>query len=275
MSAEAFDLHSFDPAPSLPNRSLASDLDLGVTPLAIEGRTIQFPLDRLRGIPPTGDREGGFVAGAFVAGPFAVPWRRTVALGLKRLIDVVGASLGLVVLSPLLLTILLLVAVFDGYPTLFSQVRVGRDGRHFRLYKFRTMVTDAEARLESVRHLNERSRVAFKAANDPRVTALGRWLRRTSIDELPQLWNVLTGSMSLVGPRPPLTREVVEYETWHRRRLTMKPGITGLWQVEARTDPDFDRWVARDLAYIDGWSIWLDLRILARTIPAVLKCDGR
>jgi Sugar transferases involved in lipopolysaccharide synthesis len=193
---------------------------------------------------------------------------------MKRLIDILGAFLGLVILSPLLLAIALLVYVFDGSPILFRQTRVGLHGRRFTLYKFRTMVSDAEERLDAVKHLNERSRVAFKAANDPRITPLGQWLRKTSLDELPQLWNVLVASMSLVGPRPPLTREVVEYETWHRRRLIMKPGITGLWQVEARADPDFDRWVARDLSYIDGWSIWLDLKILARTIPAVLKCEG-
>ncbi len=104
---------------------------------------------------------------------------------------------------------------------------------------------------------------------------MGRWLRKTSIDELPQLWNVLNGSMSLVGPRPPLPGEVVEYDIWHRRRLSMKPGVTGLWQVEARQDADFDRWVERDLVYIDGWSIWLDLKILLRTVPAVLAREGR
>ena len=142
-------------------------------------------------------------------------------------------------------------------------------------YKFRSMVPDAEDRLHEVRHLNERSESAFKATDDPRITRVGRFLRRTSIDELPQLWNVLTGSMSLVGPRPPLPEEVDEYDIWHRRRLSMKPGITGLWQVEARHDPDFDRWVEHDLVYIDDWSIWLDLKILARTLPAMLVHGGR
>jgi lipopolysaccharide/colanic/teichoic acid biosynthesis glycosyltransferase len=143
------------------------------------------------------------------------------------------------------------------------------------MYKFRTMVADAEARLEEVKHLNERNGAAFKARNDPRMTAFGQWLRKTSIDELPQLWNVLVGSMSLVGPRPPLPHEVAEYDIWHRRRLSMKPGITGLWQVEARHEPDFDRWVEHDLLYIDGWSIWLDLKILAKTLPALLAHGGR
>ena len=143
------------------------------------------------------------------------------------------------------------------------------------MHKFRSMVTNAEQQLDEIAHLNERSRVTFKASNDPRITPVGRWLRRTSIDELPQLWNVLTGTMSLVGPRPPLEREVEEYDVWHRRRLSMKPGITGLWQVEARHDPDFDRWVEHDLVYIDGWSIWLDLKILLRTLPALVTHGGR
>ena len=163
----------------------------------------------------------------------------------------------------------------EGSPILFRQTRVGFHGRPFTIYKFRTMIPDAEEQLDAVRHLNERDRVAFKATNDPRITPLGRWLRKTSIDELPQLWNVLTGSMSLVGPRPPLPAEVIEYDIWHRRRLSMKPGITGLWQVEARHEPDFDRWVERDLIYIDGWSIWLDIKILAKTLPAVVAHGGR
>jgi lipopolysaccharide/colanic/teichoic acid biosynthesis glycosyltransferase len=137
------------------------------------------------------------------------------------------------------------------------------------------MVVDAEARLDEVRHLNERSGAAFKAANDPRMTSIGRWLRKTSVDELPQLWNVLTGSMSLVGPRPPLPDEVATYDIWHRRRLSMKPGITGVWQVEARHEPSFDSWVQHDLVYIDGWSIWLDFKILLKTIPALVTHGGR
>jgi lipopolysaccharide/colanic/teichoic acid biosynthesis glycosyltransferase len=137
------------------------------------------------------------------------------------------------------------------------------------------MVPDAESRLEEVRHLNQRNGIVFKAADDPRVTLLGRTLRATSIDELPQLWNVLRGDMSLVGPRPPLVGEVAVYDVWHRRRLSMKPGITGLWQVEARHEPEFDRWVERDLAYIDRWSLMLDLKILARTVPAVVTRTGK
>jgi lipopolysaccharide/colanic/teichoic acid biosynthesis glycosyltransferase len=123
--------------------------------------------------------------------------------------------------------------------------------------------------------LNEIRGHAFKLTADPRVTRVGRWLRRTSLDELPQLWNVLRGEMSLVGPRPPLVSEVQGYDVWHRRRLSMKPGMTGLWQVRARTERDFDRWVETDLEYIDSWSLWLDLRIILRTIPAVLNREGR
>jgi lipopolysaccharide/colanic/teichoic acid biosynthesis glycosyltransferase len=168
-----------------------------------------------------------------------------------------------------------LIAVRDGGPIVYGQTRVGLHGRPFTIYKFRTMVPDADARLDEVQHLNERSGALFKAAADPRVTATGRWLRRTSIDELPQLWNVLVGDMSLVGPRPPLPAEVAEYDVWHRRRLSMKPGMTGLWQVEARNDPEFERLVEHDLSYIDGWTIWLDFKILARTLPALLSNGGR
>jgi lipopolysaccharide/colanic/teichoic acid biosynthesis glycosyltransferase len=200
---------------------------------------------------------------------------REVGLIVKRLIDIVGAVTGLVVLSPLLLITGLVMLVREGSPVLFRQTRIGLHGRPFTIYKLRTMVRGAEEKLDEVRHLNERDRVTFKASHDPRITTVGRWLRKTSIDELPQLWNVLNGSMSLVGPRPPLPGEVVEYDIWHRRRLSMKPGVTGLWQVEARQDADFDRWVERVLVYIDGWSIWLDLKILLRTVPAVLAREGR
>jgi lipopolysaccharide/colanic/teichoic acid biosynthesis glycosyltransferase len=133
----------------------------------------------------------------------------------------------------------------------------------------------AEERLTELMELNEIRGHAFKLTADPRVTRVGRWLRRTSLDELPQLWNVFRGEMSLVGPRPPLVSEVQGYDVWHRRRLSMKPGMTGLWQVRARTEQDFDRWVETDLEYIDSWSLWLDLRIILRTIPAVLNREGR
>ena len=178
-------------------------------------------------------------------------------------------------LSPLLLAIAVAIRLRDGPPVLFRQTRVGVNGRPFTINKFRTMVPDAEAHLAEVRHLNQRNGIVFKAADDPRVTRLGRTLRATSLDELPQFWNVLKGEMSLVGPRPPLVGEVAEYDVWHRRRLSMKPGITGLWQVEARLEPEFDRWVERDLIYIDRWSLLLDLKILLRTVPAIIGRTGK
>ena len=151
---------------------------------------------------------------------------------------------------------------------LFRQERVGLHGRRFDVIKFRTMTTDAESRFAEVASRSEVRGAAFKLTDDPRITPTGVFLRRTSLDELPQLWNVLRGEMSLVGPRPALPREVDGYDLWHRRRLSMKPGITGLWQVSARRSPAFDDWAQLDLSYIDRWSLWLDLTILARTIPA-------
>jgi exopolysaccharide biosynthesis polyprenyl glycosylphosphotransferase len=159
-------------------------------------------------------------------------------------------------------------------PVLFRQVRCGLNGRHFTLVKFRTMYADAEERLPEISHLNEMSGPVFKASNDPRLTWVGRVLRRLSIDELPQLWNVIVGDMSLVGPRPPLPEEVSRYEPWQRRRLSMKPGLTCLWQISGRSEVDFDRWMELDLKYIDTWSPMLDVKILLKTVPAVLSGRG-
>jgi lipopolysaccharide/colanic/teichoic acid biosynthesis glycosyltransferase len=153
----------------------------------------------------------------------------------------------------------------------FRQTRVGLHGRPFRMVKFRTMVPDAELRRAELILLNEISGPAFKLHQDPRITRVGRILRRASLDELPQFWNVLRGQMSIVGPRPPLPDEVAGYDLWHRRRLSMKPGITGLWQVSARLEEEFDRWVELDLRYIDRWSLWLDVKIMLRTVPAMLS----
>lgn len=193
----------------------------------------------------------------------------------KRLVDLVVSVVGLVVLSPLLLLIAVAIALSSRGPVLYRQTRCGLNGRRFTLYKFRTMVADADRHLDEVAHLNEVHGPAFKARRDPRVTRVGRILRRFSLDELPQLANVLVGHMSLVGPRPPLPEEVERYERWQRRRLSMKPGITGLWQVSGRAAlDDFNHWIALDLAYIDQWSLWLDLKILAKTVPAVLSARG-
>jgi exopolysaccharide biosynthesis polyprenyl glycosylphosphotransferase len=236
-----------------------------------EGKTVRVPVDPVEELLPGAIQEefDGFVVRSLVH-----DGQREVGLLLKRVIDIIGAAFGLMILSPLLIGVAAAIRLTEGSPVLFSQTRVGLHGREFAMLKFRTMVPNADNMLAEVLHLNERSGAAFKAKDDPRVTKIGRFLRRTSIDELPQLWNVLTGSMSLVGPRPPLPREVAEYDIWHRRRLSMKPGITGLWQVEARHEPDFDRWVEHDLVYIDGWSLWLDFKILLRTVPALFAHGG-
>ena len=197
------------------------------------------------------------------------------ALVAKRVIDVSAAALGMVLLLPLLAGIALAVYLTDGRPIFYRQERVGLQGRRFSLVKFRSMIRDADGMVDELQGQNEVNGHAFKMSSDPRVTRVGRFLRRSSLDELPQLWNVLVGEMSLVGPRPPLPREVAAYDIWHRRRLSMKPGITGLWQIEGRNLAEFDRWVQMDLEYIDRWSPWLDIQILLRTIPAVIRAEGR
>ena len=200
---------------------------------------------------------------------------RDLELALKRIIDIVGAAVGLIVLSPLLLAIALAIRLRDGSPVLFRQVRIGRHGRPFTIYKFRTMQPDAEERFSQVSASSDTKGAAFKMRDDPRVTPLGRFLRSSSMDELPQLINVLKGEMSLVGPRPAPPREVDQYDMWHRRRLSMRPGMTGLWQVKARLDDHFDDRAQLDLKYIDQWTFWTDLSILARTVPALLLARGR
>jgi exopolysaccharide biosynthesis polyprenyl glycosylphosphotransferase len=196
---------------------------------------------------------------------------RLLGLGTKRVVDIVLAAGALVLLAPVLGVAAAAVWLGDRDGILFSQVRVGRHGRTFRMFKFRTMIPDAEAQLGDLAAANEINGPAFKLKEDPRVTRVGRILRRTSIDELPQFWNVLRGEMSIVGPRPPILQEVAGYDLWHRRRLSMKPGITGLWQVSARLEAEFDRWVELDLRYIDKWSLWLDLKIMVRTFPAMVS----
>jgi exopolysaccharide biosynthesis polyprenyl glycosylphosphotransferase len=194
---------------------------------------------------------------------------------LKRCLDVTVAFTALLLLSPFLLLTALLIALTSTGPVLFVQRRVGLHKREFPIYKFRTMVVDAEQKQRDVEHLNEVSGPVFKISNDPRVTTLGRLLRKTSIDELPQLINVLKGDMSLVGPRPLPVRDYEGFsQDWQRRRFSVRPGITCLWQVSGRSSIAFDKWMELDLQYIDRWSLWLDLRILVRTIPAVLKGVG-
>jgi exopolysaccharide biosynthesis polyprenyl glycosylphosphotransferase len=192
----------------------------------------------------------------------------------KDLVDRVGSAFLLVLFGPVLLGVALCVRLTSRGPVLFRQVRVGRDGREFRIFKFRSMYVDAEARLAELRHLNEHDGVLFKIRDDPRVTPVGRWLRRFSLDELPQLLNVAAGQMSLVGPRPPLPVEVAAYATDVRRRLAVKPGMTGLWQVSGRSDLPWEEAVRLDLRYVENWSLSLDLVILLRTMTAVVRSSG-
>ena len=196
-------------------------------------------------------------------------------LVVKRLIDIAGAGLVLAVLAPLLVAVAVVIRLDSRGAALFVQKRVGLGGHRFRLFKFRTMVVDAQARLAELEAHNEVDGAAFKMKNDPRVTRLGRILRRFSIDELPQFFNVLTGDMSLVGPRPLPVRDVERFDApWLHRRFTVKPGLTCLWQVNGRHDVDFQHWMELDLQYVDHWSLSLDWHILARTMPAVLRGVG-
>ena len=198
----------------------------------------------------------------------------TAGLVVKRIIDLLGAAAGLTLCSPLLVVVALLIKFDSPGPVLYIAQRAGRKGLRFNCYKFRTMVSDADRLKESLRHKNERSGPIFKIADDPRITRLGRFLRRSSLDELPQLWNVLRGEMSLVGPRPHPVDEFAAYELSHLGRLDVTPGLTGLWQISARRDPSFDRAMALDREYIGTWSLGLDLQILLKTVVAVARGSG-
>jgi exopolysaccharide biosynthesis polyprenyl glycosylphosphotransferase len=193
---------------------------------------------------------------------------------LKRMLDIAVSSVALVMLSPVLLAIAIAVRGDSSGPIFYLSERIGKKGRVFPCIKFRTMVSDAERRRAEILHMNERDSVLFKITNDPRITRTGRILRKYSLDELPQLVNVLRGDMSLVGPRPPIASEVKRYELNHLRRLDVVPGITGLWQVQARQDPSFDSYISLDTAYIENWSLWLDIKILVRTVGVVVTGTG-
>ena len=195
-------------------------------------------------------------------------------LAVKRLADIVISAILLVLLSPLFLLFALLIKRSSPGPVFFSQIRSTRHGRTFPMYKFRTMVANAEALRETLAAQNEVSGPVFKIKNDPRVTPVGRFLRRYSLDELPQLWNVLRGDMSLVGPRPPIPAEVEQYEPWQRRRLSMRSGCTCLWQVGGRNALSFEDWMRLDLQYIDNWSLFLDFKILLQTFSAMIRGTG-
>lgn len=212
----------------------------------------------------------GDVATYAMAGGFGA--RRL--LWLKRGIDIAGSGIGLILLAPLMLGIAAAVKLTSSGPILFRQVRVGVNGRLFNMFKFRSMVKNAEAIRAQLADKNEQAGPVFKMKGDPRITPIGRFLRRYSLDELPQLINVLRGDMSLVGPRPPIPSEVMQYDWWQRRRLSVRPGLTCTWQVSGRNAIGFEQWMEMDLAYIDGWNLALDMKIMAKTVKEVMRGGG-
>ena len=197
------------------------------------------------------------------------------AMVIKRVMDIVGSGIGLVLLSPLLLLTALAIKIEDPKGGIFfGQERSGLYGRPFKMWKFRSMVSNAEELKSQLETQNEMDGPVFKIKQDPRITRVGRLIRKTSIDELPQLWNVFVGNMSLVGPRPPIPKEVEQYERWQMRRLSMRPGITCIWQVSGRNNIDFETWMKLDLQYIDNWTLFLDIKLLLKTVPVVLLRQG-
>ena len=237
----------------------AHGVDLRVVPEMYDGLTWNSPIEYI---------------GQFPTIPLHCGHVPEIGLLLKRALDVVLSSLVLMVLSPVLLLIAIAIKLDSRGSVFYVSERLGKKGRVFRCFKFRTMVLDAEKRRADVMHMNERDGVLFKITNDPRVTRLGGILRKYSLDEFPQFFNVLRGDMSVVGPRPPLASEVREYKLSHLRRLDVTPGITGLWQVQGRQDPSFDSYVSLDVRYIESWSILLDLKIILRTIGVVFSGTG-
>ncbi|MBI2886697.1 MAG: sugar transferase [Chloroflexi bacterium] len=230
-----------------------------IVPDLFEMSLSQVDVEDLRGIPVIGVKDVSISSSNLL---------------LKRALDVALAGLLSLALAPLWLLIALAIKLDSPGPVFFVQTRLGKNGRPFPALKFRSMRVDSEALLPRLQSHNEATGPLFKMRNDPRVTRVGHWLRRSSLDELPQLWNVLRGEMSLVGPRPPLPSEVEQYQEWHRKRLTVAPGLTGLWQVSGRSELPFDEMVLLDIYYIENWSLGLDFQILLRTIPAVLLGSG-
>ena len=252
-------------------RSMLASITTVVDPCAAAGVPITVLSDLFGDYlpPPVAVRFG-----TLPALTFAPVHHDPLALAVKRAVDVLGASLGLLLAAPVLLAAAAAIKLSSPGPVLFRQVRCGLHGRRFEMRKLRTMVHDAELRRGELAHLNEMDGPVFKVKDDPRVTEVGRLLRRFSLDELPQLFDVLRGHMSLVGPRPSLPSEVAEYQTFERRRLSMRPGLTCLWQVSGRNEIGFDDWVRLDLEYIDTWSLTGDVRLLLHTLPAVLRGRG-
>ncbi len=244
---------------SLVEEARTAGVDVRVVPDLYDGLAWNAPVEYIGQFPtiPLNRRE--FPRGAFL---------------IKRAIDVTLSLIAIIVLSPMLIAIGVMVKLDSPGPVFYGAWRIGRKGRTFCCYKFRTMVQDADSQREDLLHRNERDGILFKISDDPRVTKFGAWLRKYSLDELPQFFNVLIGDMSLVGPRPPMASEVEQYELAHLRRLDVLPGITGLWQVEARQDPSFDSYISLDTAYVENWNLMLDLRILARTVGVVLGGTG-
>jgi exopolysaccharide biosynthesis polyprenyl glycosylphosphotransferase len=203
--------------------------------------------------------------------------RRELPIGsylVKRAFDVTGAALAMILGLPITLLLMAAIKLDSKGPVFYRAQRIGRKGRTFTCYKFRTMCAGADKLQEDLVHKNERDGILFKIADDPRITRVGRFLRKYSLDELPQFYNVLRSEMSMVGPRPPMGSEVAQYDLSHLRRLEVLPGMTGLWQVEARQDPSFDSYISLDTAYVENWSLWLDVKILVRTVGVVLSGTG-
>jgi exopolysaccharide biosynthesis polyprenyl glycosylphosphotransferase len=244
---------------SLVEEARAAGIDIRVVPDLYDGLAWNAPIEYIGQFPTIPLHRREFPIGAFLV---------------KRLLDISLATLALVVASPVMLIIALAVRFNSAGPIFYRAQRIGRKGRTFVCYKFRTMVANADILKADLEHMNERDGVLFKIEKDPRVTSIGRVLRKYSLDELPQFYNVLHGEMSLVGPRPPMAAEVEQYDLAHLRRLDVLPGITGLWQVEARQDPSFDSYISLDTAYVENWTLWLDLKILARTVGVVFSGTG-
>jgi len=252
-------------------RSLLSQLGPVVEACTMVGVSLTIPVDFFEDfMPPPRITRFGSTAALSYAPVYHSPYK----LAVKRVIDVVGASLALLAAAPVMAVAIVVIKATSKGPAFFCQARCGLHGREFFMYKLRTMVCDADEQKAALAHLNESDGPVFKIRNDPRVTAVGGFLRRWSLDEFPQFWNVLKGEMSLVGPRPPVPAEVSHYRTCERRRLSMRPGITCFWQIQGRNQICFADWVKLDVQYIETWSLAQDFRILSKTLPAVLNRTG-